>query len=71
MPHEKLNIYFGMSLTLGFAAIVFTMRATFFAPVDERNTKRDQWCCDEHSLYTWLLSTTFLFRALWFYYRSV
>lgn len=35
MPHEKLNIYFGMSLTLGFAAIVFTMRATFFAPVDE------------------------------------
>ncbi|EIB42868.1 hypothetical protein OLS59_03665 [Campylobacter jejuni] len=31
MPHEKLNIYFGMSLTLGFAALVFTMRATFFA----------------------------------------
>ncbi len=35
MPHKDLNIYLGMSFTLGFAAIVFTMRATFFAPVDE------------------------------------
>lgn len=41
MPHEKLNIYFGMSLTLGFAAIVFTMRATFFAPVDEIQMPRE------------------------------
>ncbi|EAM0355074.1 MFS transporter [Campylobacter coli] len=41
MPHEKLNIYFGMSLTLGFAAIVFTMRATFFAPVDEIEMPRE------------------------------
>lgn len=41
MPHEKLNIYFGMSLTLGFAALVFTMRATFFAPVDEIEVPRE------------------------------
>ncbi|WP_034583637.1 MFS transporter [Helicobacter pametensis] len=41
MPHEKLNIYFGMALTLGFAAIVFTMRATFFAPVDEIQMPRE------------------------------
>lgn len=41
MPHEKLNIYFGMCLTLGFGAIVFTMRATFFAPVDEIKIPRE------------------------------
>ncbi|TKX31725.1 MFS transporter [Campylobacter estrildidarum] len=41
MPHEKLNIYFGMCLTLGFGAIVFTMRATFFAPVDEIEIPRE------------------------------
>lgn len=41
MPHENLNIYLGMCLTLGFAAIVFTMRATFFAPVDEIQMPRE------------------------------
>lgn len=41
MPHQTLNIYFGMSLTLGFAALVFTMRATFFAPVDEIQMPRE------------------------------
>lgn len=41
MPHESLNIYLGMCLTLGFAAIVFTMRATFFAPVDEIQMPRE------------------------------
>ncbi|MCE3047024.1 MFS transporter [Helicobacter kayseriensis] len=41
MPHQTLNIYFGMSLTLGFAALVFTMRATFFAPVDEIQIPRE------------------------------
>lgn len=35
LPHEKMNIYVGMSLTLGFGAIIFTMRAVFFAPMDE------------------------------------
>ena len=41
MPHKQLNVMFGMSLTLGFAAIVFTMRATFFAPVDEIRIPRE------------------------------
>lgn len=41
MPHGNLNIYLGMCLTLGFAAIVFTMRATFFAPVDEIQMPRE------------------------------
>lgn len=41
MPHSSLNIYFGMVLTLGFAALVFTMRATFFAPVDEIEMPRE------------------------------
>ncbi len=35
LPHEKMNIYVGMTLTLGFGAIIFTMRAVFFAPMDE------------------------------------
>ena len=41
MPHESLNVYFGMCLTLGFAALIFTMRATFFAPVDEIEMPRE------------------------------
>lgn len=35
LPHESMSIYTGMSLTLGFGAIIFTMRAVFFAPMDE------------------------------------
>lgn len=41
LPHDSLNIYLGMCLTLGFGAIVFTMRATFFAPVDEIQIPRE------------------------------
>lgn len=41
LPHEDLNVYLGMCLTLGFGAIVFTMRATFFAPVDEIEIPRE------------------------------
>lgn len=61
-----------MSLTLGFAAIVFTMRATFFAPVDEIEMPREiSGAAMSIACILGLLSTTFLFRALWFYYRSV
>lgn len=35
LPHESMSIYVGMSITLGFGAIIFTMRAVFFAPMDE------------------------------------
>ena len=35
LPHESMNVYVGMACTLGFGAIVFTMRAVFFAPMDE------------------------------------
>lgn len=39
IPHEAMgakgNWQFGMACTLGFGAIVFTMRAVFFAPMDE------------------------------------
>ncbi|MBZ7981390.1 MFS transporter [Campylobacter sp. RM12640] len=41
LPHDNMNVYFGMTLTLGFGAIVFTMRATFFAPVDEIRIPRE------------------------------
>lgn len=72
MPHEKLNIYFGMSLTLGFAAIVFTMRATFFAPVDEIEMPREiSGAAMSIACIFGYSPQTFLFRALWFYYRSV
>lgn len=35
LPHSSMNIYVGMACTLGFGAIIFTMRAVFFAPIDE------------------------------------
>lgn len=35
LPHESMNIYSGMMVTLGCGAIVFTMRAVFFAPMEE------------------------------------
>ncbi|PAF49324.1 hypothetical protein BKH43_07005 [Helicobacter sp. 13S00401-1] len=41
LPHKTLNIYFGMCLTLAFGAVVFSMRATFFAPVDEIKVPRE------------------------------
>lgn len=35
LPHESMSIYVGMALTLGFGSIIFSMRAVFFAPMDE------------------------------------
>ncbi len=35
LPHETMNVYLGMTATLGFGAIIFTQRAVFFAPLDE------------------------------------
>lgn len=40
LPHESMNIYLGMACTLGIGAIVFCMRAVFFAPIDEIRVPR-------------------------------
>lgn len=40
LPHESLNVYIGMTCTLGFGAIIFSQRAIFFAPMDEIGTPR-------------------------------
>ena len=40
LPHETMNVYVGMACTLGFGAIIFCMRAVFFAPVDEIKVPR-------------------------------
>ncbi len=40
LPHESMNVYVGMACTLGFGAIIFCMRAVFFAPVDEIKVPR-------------------------------
>lgn len=40
LPHETMNVYVGMACTLGFGAIIFSMRAVFFAPVDEIKVPR-------------------------------
>lgn len=40
LPHETMNVYVGMACTLGFGAIIFSMRAVFFAPVDEIRVPR-------------------------------
>ncbi|MGL5049786.1 MAG: MFS transporter [Fusobacteriaceae bacterium] len=41
LPHESMNMYLGMSATLGFGAIIFSMRAVFFAPIDEIKVPRN------------------------------
>lgn len=40
LPHETMNVYVGMICTLGFGAIIFSMRAVFFAPIDEIRVPR-------------------------------
>lgn len=35
LPHETMNVYLGITATLGFGAIIFSQRAVFFAPLDE------------------------------------
>lgn len=35
LPHNSMNVYIGMTATLGFGAIIFSQRAIFFAPMDE------------------------------------
>lgn len=41
LPHETMNVYLGMTATLGFGAIIFSQRAIFFAPMEEIGTKRE------------------------------
>ena len=40
LPHQHLNAYIGMVVTLCFGAFVFVMRAVFFAPMEEINIPR-------------------------------
>lgn len=41
LPHDSMNVYLGMTATLGFDAIIFSQRAIFFAPMDEIGTPRE------------------------------
>ncbi len=41
LPHESMNVYLGMVATLGFGAIIFSMRAVFFAPMEEVNVPNE------------------------------
>ncbi len=41
MPHNRMNVYFGMLMTLSIGACVFSMRAIFFAPMDEVDVPRE------------------------------
>ncbi|WP_396018207.1 MFS transporter [Escherichia coli] len=41
LPHDSMNVYLGMTATLGFGAIIFSQRAIFFAPMDEISTPRE------------------------------
>lgn len=40
LPHKEMNVYLGMFCTLSFGAIIFSMRAVFFAPIDEIKVPR-------------------------------
>ncbi len=41
MPHQSMSVYAGMAMTLGFGAIIFAMRAVFFAPMEEIGVPRE------------------------------
>ncbi len=41
LPHESMNVIIGMTITLSIGALVFSMRAIFFAPMDEVNVPRE------------------------------
>lgn len=41
LPHQSMGIIIGMAITLSISAIVFSMRAIFFAPMDEIKVSRD------------------------------
>lgn len=41
LPHTGMNVYVGMAITLSIGACVFSMRAIFFAPMDEIGVPRE------------------------------
>lgn len=41
LPHQNMSIILGMVITLGISACVFSMRAIFFAPMDEVQVPRE------------------------------
>lgn len=41
LPHESMGIIAGMTITLSISACVFSMRAIFFAPMDEVHVPRE------------------------------
>ncbi len=41
LPHGQMNVYLGMLMTLSIGACVFSMRAIFFAPMDEVHVPRE------------------------------
>ena len=41
LPHKALGVGIGMAITLSISAFVFSMRAIFFAPMDEVKVPRD------------------------------
>lgn len=41
LPHESMGIFMGMTVTLCISACVFSMRAIFFAPMDEVKVPRE------------------------------
>lgn len=41
LPHQSMGILLGMAITLGISACVYSMRAIFFAPMDEVHVPRE------------------------------
>lgn len=41
LPHKQLGVVVGMAITLSISAFIFSMRAIFFAPMDEVKVPRD------------------------------
>lgn len=41
LPHQSMSVILGMAITLSISALLFSMRAIFFAPMDEVKVPRD------------------------------
>lgn len=41
LPHQNMSVILGMAITLSISALLFSMRAIFFAPMDEVKVPRD------------------------------
>ena len=67
MPHDLLNVYTGVAISLLISACIYSMRAVFFAPMDEVNVPRKITGSAMSMVLHWLLARCLHVRCIRFY----